>query len=261
MERTDRNPQTPASEARTALLRAGDLALKLIALALVAAAPAPVSLRAADGVVVHALRYDAARPRATVLLFHQAGSSKGEYAAIAPRLAAAGFAALAIDQRAGGGLYGRNQTAAALPRPATYLEAERDLEAAFAWARARHRPVVLWGSSYSAALVFRLAARHPGQVAAVLAFSPGEYLDDKHAIAAAVTKVTAPVFVTSASTPPEIAAARAILSTTPARVRVQYRPVHGIHGASTLIAAKNPAGAADTWRAVTAFLDRAVPAH
>ena len=232
-----------------------------LSLAATAAAPAAIHLRAADGVVVHGIRYDAARPRATVLLFHQAGSGKGEYATIAPRLAAAGFTALAIDQRAGGGLFGRNETAAALGRPAGYAEAERDLEAAFAWGVAQHRPVILWGSSYAAALVFRVAARHPGQVAAVLAFSPGEYLDDKRAVATAAARVAAPVFVTAASTAAEIAAARAILSASPARVRVGYVPAHGVHGASTLIEAKNPSGAAANWRAVTAFLDRVAPAR
>lgn len=229
------------------------------ALALVAAAPAPVTLRAADGVSVHALRYDARRPRATVLLFHQAGSGKGEYAAIAPRLARMGFASLAIDQRSGGGLFGRNATAAGLRTPATDLDAERDLEAAFDWGRARRRPLILWGSSYSAALVFRVAARHRGQITALLAFSPGEYLDDKGAVRAAAAKVTAPIFVTSASTPDEIAAARAILRASPARVRRQFTPEQGVHGSSTLITARNPGGAAANWRAVTAFLDLVAP--
>lgn len=221
----------------------------------------PIRLRAADGVVIHALRYDAAHPRATILLFHQAGSGKGEYATIAPRLVRQGFSALAIDQRAGGGLFGRNETAAALPRAATYAEAELDLAAAFVWARAQHRPVILWGSSYSAALVFRVAARHPGDVTAVLAFSPGEYLGQPRAVRAAAARVRVPIFVTSAATTPEIAAARAILAASPARVRVQYRPTHGVHGSSTLIAQSNPTGVAANWRAVTTFLDRVAPAR
>jgi hypothetical protein len=32
-----------------------------------------------------------------------------------------------------------------------------------------------------------------------------------------------------------------------------------VHGASTLIAERNPGGAEDAWAAVTDFLDRAVP--
>ncbi|MBX9795833.1 MAG: alpha/beta hydrolase, partial [Sphingomonas sp.] len=55
-----------------------------------------------------------------LLLFHQAGSSKDEYAAIAPQLAADGYSALAIDARAGGDLFGPNQTVAALGGSADY---------------------------------------------------------------------------------------------------------------------------------------------
>jgi dienelactone hydrolase len=104
-------------------------------------------------------------------------ASSAEYAPIAPRLARAGFTVLAIDQRSGDGAFGgTNRTAAGLGRKATYEEALADLEAALAWAKANASgaPVVVWGSSYSAALVFLLAARHPGDVNGVVAFSPGE---------------------------------------------------------------------------------------
>jgi len=66
----------------------------------------PVTLQARDGVSVSALLYEATQPKAVILLFHQAGSSKAEYATIAPRLVASGYTALAIDQRSGGSLFG-----------------------------------------------------------------------------------------------------------------------------------------------------------
>lgn len=137
------------------------------------AAPRQIRLMANDGIPIAGTFHPAERPRATVLLFHQAGSGKGEYDTIAPRLAAIGFDALAIDQRVGGPMFGRNETAAQVKGQPNYVDAQRDLEAAFAWASRRGRPVVLWDSSYSAALVFRVAAHHPGKVAALLAFSPG----------------------------------------------------------------------------------------
>ncbi len=80
-----------------------------------AGAPTAVQLKAADGVTVFGSYYRAERPKALILLFHQAGSSKDEYATIAPRLTAAGYSALAIDQRSGGSLFGRNETAANAP--------------------------------------------------------------------------------------------------------------------------------------------------
>lgn len=217
----------------------------------------PVTLRASDGVAVRGAFYAAARPRALILLFHQAGSGKGEYATIAPKLANAGYSALAIDQRSGGAMFGPNETAAALGRPASFLEAERDLEAALAWGRTRRLPVILWGSSYSAALVFRVAARHPGQVKAVLAFSPGEYLGGPALVRQAAARVRVPVFVTSSEDEDEIAAALRILAASPASIKEQYLPRSGgAHGSATLIPARNSRGATSAWRAVSEFLAR-----
>src|SRR6516225_11709737 len=94
-----------------------------------------VELQAKDGVLISGLIYQAARPKAIILLFHQAGSSKAEYATIAPRLVAAGYTALAIDQRSGGSLFGPNETASRLGRSATYEDAKPDLMAALDWAQ------------------------------------------------------------------------------------------------------------------------------
>ncbi|MBW8842567.1 MAG: alpha/beta hydrolase [Sphingomonadales bacterium] len=230
-------------------------------------APQAVTLTAPDGVTVYGTYYPAGNARALILLFHQAGSSKDEYASIAPQLQRAGFAALAIDQRVGGGLYGKNQTMAGYSqrngKAEDYLGALPDLEAALAWAKdkAQGKPILLWGSSYSASLVFLVAASKSaeGSVKGVLAFSPGEYFDDKKMVETAAAKVTVPVFVTSANTLEEEQEAKAIVSATKSTDRQQLIPKAGVHGSSTLIAAKNPGGADDNWQAVLAFLKRVAP--
>lgn len=243
------------------------LAAALAAPALPARAAEAVTLRAADGGAVFGTRLPAgAAPRATALLFHMAGSNRAEYATIAPELARRGFATLAIDQRSGGSDFGaRNETvAAAGGRDPGYLAALPDLEAALAWARQPGMPrrVLVVGSSYSAALVFLLAARHAGDVAALIAFSPGEYLRGA-SVREAAARVECPVLVASAADASEIAAARAILSAVPAPQgrgpRIQFAPEAGPHGASLLRADRNPRGAAAAWRAVDAFLDAALP--
>ncbi|BBB08514.1 alpha/beta hydrolase [Sphingopyxis sp. EG6] len=216
------------------------------------AAAVPVTLTAADGVKVAALHYPAPNPKAVILLFHQANSSKAEYATIAPRLVTAGYSALAIDQRSGGDLFGPNQTVAAIGRSADYAEAQRDLQAALAWGKEQGAPVILWGSSYSAALVFRVAA--DPAVKAVLAFSPGEYLGDGAPVAEAAGRVQVPTFITSASDPAEVGAGKAILTASPATAKQQYVPAKGVHGSSTLIPSRNPTGAAANWDAVLVFL-------
>jgi len=219
----------------------------------------PVMLKARDGVSISGLVYPATHPKAIILLFHQADSSKAEYATIAPRLAASGFTALAIDLRSGGSLYGPNETAARLSKPATYEQAKFDLVAALDWALPQHLPVVLWGSSYSAALVFEVAAEHADEVSAVVAFSPGEYLEDRGSVTRAAARVRAPIYVTSSPDAEEVRSARAILAASPARVKTQYLPRFGVHGASTLIEARDPKGAADNWMHVLTFLN-ALPA-
>lgn len=219
--------------------------------------PQAVSFPAADGVTVHGDLYSPpGTPRGVLLLFHQAGANRAEYAPVAPRLAALGWTALAIDQRSGGDLYGgHNLTAAQLRGEAPYLAALPDLEAALRWARARwpgERPVVC-GSSYSASLVFLLAARHPDDVRAVLAFSPGEYLEGA-SVRAAAAQVGVPIYVTSASDAAEERAAAELLAASHARVRHQDRARSGVHGAGTLRPDTNPAGAEANVAAVVAFL-------
>ena len=238
--------------------------------AAVAAEPIPPSsfwLRANDGLTVRGTIYRAEKPKAIILLFHQAGSSKDEYATIAPRLVQLGYSALAIDQRSGGELFGKNETAAVARQPASvgrpegleYLNAKPDLQAAVDWARRENLPIILWGSSYSASLVFPIAAENAGQIKAVLAFSPGEYFADKHLVENAAKQLTVPVFVTSAADPEEIKAAKAIADAVPGGNATAYAPKDGIHGSSTLIAARDPKGAEANWQAVLAFLAKVAP--
>lgn len=213
----------------------------------------PVTFPAADGVTVHA-DY---RPQAggdVIVLFHQAGASLHEYDPIAPRLNALGYSTLAVSQRAGGGYFGgTNATAEGVGGSPDYLDAYPDLEAALAWAQGKGPKVIVWGSSYSSSLVFKLAAEHPKDVAAVLSFSPGEYFGPAFSVKDAAAQVKAPVFVTSASDSGEVAAAKEIISAVPG-AKTQFVPKRGTHGSSTLREDQNPRGAAENWTAVEAFL-------
>lgn len=213
-----------------------------------------ITLKAADGVTVHGRYYASTRPKALILLFHQAGSSKDEYAKIAPRLVHAGYSALAIDQRAGDRMFGPNLTVDGLGKSAGYMEAMPDLQAALDWAGKRNLPVVLWGSSYSSSLIFGLAAENPDNVRALLAFSPGEYFDDKMWVRNAAAKVTVPVFVTQASDGKEIDESKPIFDAIASTDKRQFEPKAGVHGSSTLIPARNPQGAEENWTNVLAFL-------
>lgn len=225
----------------------------------VGAAAEPVVLTAADGVKVYGEVWRAAGPKPPVILaFHQAASNHSEYQSIAPRLAAAGFTVLGIDQRSGGDYFGdTNKTVGALGRSTGYEEALPDLAAALQWGKdnARGAPVLLWGSSYSAALVFVLAAQNPGIAAGILAFSPGEYLAKRRAVRSAAEKVSVPVFVTQAREHGEVDVSRNVLRSVASEEKTQFVPTKGAaHGSSTLRPDVNPEGAEETWQAVLKFL-------
>jgi len=226
----------------------------------VAPAQKDITITAADGVKIFGTYYPAPNPSAPIiLLFHQAGSNRWEYAPIAPRLNAAGFSGLAIDARHGGEMWGHsNETAARLGHEASYLDALADLEAALTWAQRENssRKVIIWGSSYSSCLVFVLAAKHPGEIAGLLSFSPAEYFQNKSLVHDAAVKVKIPVFITSAKDAEEEEEARSIFETTGRnRGSVLFVPTaEGVHGSSTLRSDRNPEGATENWTAVLAFL-------
>lgn len=221
----------------------------------------PVTLRAADGVKVYGQYWPAPRKSAPLILaFHQAGSSHFEYAPLAPRLNRLGFSVLAIDQRSGGAEFGgQNRTVAALGKSESYDAALADLDAALTWGRGRAggSAVLAWGSSYSAALVFLLAAKHPDQLRGLLAFSPGEYLDQPDAVVEAASSVRVPVFIDQAKDGDEVTASRRIFDALPGADKILFvAQVGGVHGSATLRTDRNPRGAPENWVAVERFLAR-----
>ncbi len=162
--------------------------------------------KARDGVNITADLYMTSVAEAPfILLFHQAGYSRGEYKEIAPKLNQLGFNCLAIDQRSGDKVNGIiNEThidAKKLNKPTQYIDAIPDLEAAYAYVRNKLNPnkMIIWGSSYSAALTFFLESVHSDKIDGILAFSPGEYFKiEGKEIKDYASKVKCPIFITSA---------------------------------------------------------------
>ncbi len=142
---------------------------------------AVITVQTSDGVTIYGQPYftGLSADAPLVLLFHQAGSNgRGEYGEIAVWLNQNGYRVIAWDQRSGGDHFGKtNRTVDAIAPdvPVEYCDAYPDLEAALAYISTASLAdkAVVWGSSYSAALVFRLAKDHPDAVSGVIAFSPG----------------------------------------------------------------------------------------
>ncbi len=240
----------------------------LLALLLVTSASSAttetISFKSADTLLITADRYTPHNPDATplIVLFHQAGSSRGEYNEIAPRLNKLGFNCIAVDLRSGEYSRGKdNETAIRAGNknlPTSYADALPDIIAALRYARKHYNnsKIIAWGSSYSASLVLKVAGDHPELVDGVLAFSPGEYFShvgkSKTWIRDSAKNIKAPTFITSAKN--EAADWAPIYEVIDTANRQSYIPeAAGKHGSKALW--KKYDDSAAYWKAVTDFLD------
>lgn len=198
----------------------------------------------ADGVTIHGKPYfgglDADAP--LVLLFHQGGANgRGEYGPIVPWLNESGFRAIAWDQREGGGTFGSvNRTVEGLAEgtPNGYCDAYPDLQAAvdYVMDKGLAERVIVWGSSYSGALVFQLAAKNPDVVAGIIAFSPasGGPLANCRAVQW-IDGVSAPKLVMRPASEMEIPSAQNQRDVLVANDAAFHVVEGGVHGSSMLV--------------------------
>jgi len=211
-----------------------------------------VKAAGSDGLQLTADVYDSGDPDApVVLLFHQARSSRGEYRPVGPLLVEAGFNAIAIDARSGAQWAAiLNETAVnaeAAGLDTSYLAAKPDLVFAIKWARELgfKGKLGIWGSSYSAALVFLVGA-DATDVDVIVSFSPGEYLGDTSAVAAAARRVTKPTLIICP--PPEEEQATPIFNAIAAEEKALYVQPYGTHGTRTIYRSKTGPAALQTAR-------------
>lgn len=218
----------------------------LAALAAFVAAPAAaetVTATAADGTTVYGEASYAALPDTApiIALFHQAGSNgRGEYGPLIPWLNGLGYRVIAFDQRSGGDYLGaENRTTTHAKGRKGFCDAYPDLEAglAFAHAAAKGAKLVVWGSSYSASLIWRLAADHPQDVDAVVAMSTatGGELDRCGARANLPRLADKGLAVWPDAEEGQAQALRSLLDAK--NVKVIIVP-QGVHGSSTLVDAR-----------------------
>ena len=224
-----------------------------------------IEFDSADGLKVTADLYMQSDDKSTpfIVLCHQAGWSRGEYREIAPKLNELGFNCLAIDQRSGGAVNSVvNETARRAKKAgkdADYVAAEPDIVAAAKYAKENFADgkLILWGSSYSAALVLHIAGENPDLMDATLSFSPGEYFKSqgKRAgwIESAAKNIKCPVFITSAKK--EFNNWEKIYAAVTADGKAKFLPsTNGNHGSRALW--KKFDDSKDYWAAVESFLNK-----
>ncbi len=241
-------------------------ALTSICLLLVAvnvcAASEQVSFDTADGVRVYGDIYRSAEGDSApiILQFHQGGGdARGEYGLIASRLLENGYNVLAIDQRAGGDRFDSvNRTMAALDgKEYGYCDAYPDLEAALGYVREEGfgGPLAIWGSSYSAALVFQLGVKNRDEVSAILGFSPasGPPLAEC-SLLPYLSQLTIPALVLRPQSEFEIESVQAQMQEFEAHDIQTYIANPGVHGSSMLNAERVGESTEAAWEVVLKFL-------
>ena len=225
-----------------------------------------INFKSADDLLITADTYFVNTPSTApvIILFHQAGSSRGEYNEIAPRLNKLGFNCIAVDLRSGEYSRGKdNETAIRASNAGlstNYADALPDLIAALKYARKQYNnsKVIAWGSSYSASLALKVAGDNPELVDGVLAFSPGEYFahlgKSKTWIQDSAINIKVPTFITSSKDEADSWSIiyKAISSTT----KSSFIPATaGRHGSRALWNKYDDSE--DYWQAVSKFLSSA----
>lgn len=213
-----------------------------------------------DGLMISADLYEIDPTKPIILLCHQAGYNKYEYADIAPRLNKMGFNALAIDQRSGGTFGNQpnetyNRAIENGIKKIDFTDAIQDIESAINFLSDRNQQrIILWGSSYSSSLVFHIAERNM-HVKAVISFSPGDYFGENlPSLITIFPRIDQPFLVTSSKE--EANELKELLSNLKfGRLQSQFIPVSdGFHGSKALWIDQK--GADEYWVAVNSFLNK-----
>ena len=222
-----------------------------------------IELTTSDGISVFGNWFETDPSAPTMMLFHQGGSNaRAEYDMHVPRFLHAGYNVLMTDQRRGGTrLGGQNRTVSeAGDATYSYCDAYPDLVAALRFAESRSNgPIVALGSSYSAALVMKLAADE-ASIDATLAFSPAsgapmdgcQPLDSARLLESPLMVFRPPAELQLASVANQWAAFSDLGIP-------GFIPLSGVHGASMLNPDRVGASVEPTWDALWEFLKDITP--
>jgi len=214
-----------------------------------------ITFPAVDSLRVTADFYQGDSASPFILLFHEEGSSRGEFREIAPRLVKMGYNCLAVDLRTGReNNYVSNETArraAALSSPPRAYDCLKDIQGAVRYASGiSAQPVVLLGGSFSASLCLLDAAKD-SLVSAVAAFSPGEFFRPFITVRDSLLSITVPVFITGSKQ--EYPYLAELSSKIPPPYITIFVPARheGKHGTSSLLSSDPASG--DYWLSLLMF--------
>jgi len=165
-----------------------------------------VTFATADHRTVFGELYETGKNLPIILLCHQSGFNKYEYAGIAPILNELRFNCLAVDLTTGGTFQEKpNETIQNATTPidrnsmAPVDAAEKEIAAAIKYLSEKYKKkVVVWGSSNSATLCLLAAAKNE-QISAIIAFSAFDHFrENRTSLSEIIPTLDQPIFMTSA---------------------------------------------------------------
>ncbi len=216
-----------------------------------------ITFKSKDDLLISADYYKVEKHKGLVLLCHRSHCNRAEYRETAPKFNALGYSCLAIDQRSGMKVFGaENETknrAKAQKLPTGYLDARPDIEAGieYAFQLNKKQPIILLGSSYSAALAL-LIGDHGQKVKATMVFSPDEHLKQTN-LAKEIKSISIPVFASSAKR--EIKEVKKVLRFVDKKYVTHFQPKdEGFHGSKILW--ESVKGYEKQWAALQQFLEK-----
>lgn len=217
-----------------------------------------ITFKSLDGLPVTADLYESKKNDPYLVLFHQADYSRGEYKETAEKFVKLGYNCLAVDLRSGDEVnFVKNKTAEIAREkglPTEYLDAKQDMEAAIDYAfKQSQKPVIIFGSSYSASLCLILA-KEKTNINAVIAFSPGEYFEKGNFIRDTIQGLAKPIF--AASSISEYSYMKELFSKVNQGNLTIFKPSKGsgVHGSKALW--ENNSNNNEYWLALLLFFDQ-----
>lgn len=219
--------------------------------------PSKVEFLAPDELIISGNLYEISAENPIILLLHQAGYNRMEYADIAPKLNEMGYNCLVIDLRSGGDFAGKsnntNQRAIEKGLRPEMVDAQQDIAVAIDFLNDKYKKkVIIWGSSFSSSLAI-LEGVNNSKVKAIIGFSPGDYFGDAApSLKTTFEKAEKPFLVTSSKG--EAPALSTLIGDKKMKAnQSQFVPTsNGFHGSRALWEGQE--GADEYWDVVRTFL-------
>lgn len=213
-----------------------------------------IEFKTSDNRIVVGNLYDIGIDNPVVLLCHQLGYNKYEYADIAPKLNAMGFNALAIDLTGGGNFasYTNETIDKGTPvsdRQIAFNKSKEEINTAVNYLFKKYnKKVIIWGSSFSANYAISITAKNQNAKAAI------SFSGLANGLSEVLKKMNKPLFMTSSKE--EVPQVKTILEAIPSRQNLtHFIPKNdGDHGSSVLW--NGQPYAEEYWDAVKAFLNK-----